>query len=222
MDYYELLGVEKDANPEEIKREYRNKSKKLHPDAGGDPEEFARLNEAYTVLSDEDKRAFYDKTGKNPKGSIDIYEEAKSFLLQLFEGMAEDTGIHNGTDMLDEMYKQCRSRVEFRKKDIRFVNRTKDEYERKLGCILKEGEEETMFDSLLKTKITRCEEELALAEVDIQTIECALDLLKGYHPKPEDRQNTNSSINEYARKLLEEGEEVKVESLLYGKERDEV
>ncbi len=66
-DYYEVLGVGKDASQEDIKRAFRTLAKKYHPDANpGDPTaeaKFKELNEAYEVLSDEGKRSNYDAYG---------------------------------------------------------------------------------------------------------------------------------------------------------------
>lgn len=62
-DYYSLLGVSKSANPDEIKRAFRKKAHALHPDKGGDAEQFKKVNEAYQVLSDPDKRRHYDQFG---------------------------------------------------------------------------------------------------------------------------------------------------------------
>ena len=66
-DYYEVLGVQKGASEDEIKRSYRRLARKYHPDLNKDNPEaadkFKEVNEAYEVLSDKDKRAKYDQFG---------------------------------------------------------------------------------------------------------------------------------------------------------------
>ncbi|RAZ68503.1 molecular chaperone DnaJ [Planococcus maitriensis] len=65
-DYYEVLGVSKDASKEEIKKAYRKLSKKYHPDINKETdasEKFQEVKEAYEVLSDDQKRAQYDQFG---------------------------------------------------------------------------------------------------------------------------------------------------------------
>jgi len=66
-DYYEILGISKDADEKEIKAAFRKQAKQYHPDLNPDNKEaeakFKELNEAYEVLSDADKKAKYDQFG---------------------------------------------------------------------------------------------------------------------------------------------------------------
>ncbi|MFA5319105.1 MAG: DnaJ domain-containing protein, partial [Candidatus Paceibacterota bacterium] len=63
-DYYKTLGVEKKASKEEVKKAFHKLAHKYHPDKqGGDEQKFKEINEAYQILSDDNKRAQYDQFG---------------------------------------------------------------------------------------------------------------------------------------------------------------
>jgi len=103
-DYYQILGISRDASQDEIKKAYRKLAHKYHPDKGGDEKKFKEINEAYQILSDKEKRSQYDRFGR-------VFEGAPGFDFQwawgrpgeefdeIFGGDFEDLG-----EMVEEMF----------------------------------------------------------------------------------------------------------------------
>lgn len=87
-DYYEVLGVSKNASPNEIKKAYRTLAKKYHPDRNKGnktaEEKFKEVSEAYLILSDEKKRGEYDQFGHTPFENI--FRDGQGFNWQEFSG----------------------------------------------------------------------------------------------------------------------------------------
>ena len=72
-DYYEILGIGRNASDDEIKAAFRKLARQYHPDVNKEldaEEKFKEINEAYGVLSDKDKRARYDRFGKEGLGNM--------------------------------------------------------------------------------------------------------------------------------------------------------
>jgi molecular chaperone DnaJ len=67
--YYDILGVDKKASKDEIKKAFYKLAAKYHPDKGGDEAKFKEVNQAYQILSDEQKRKEYDMYGENFSGA---------------------------------------------------------------------------------------------------------------------------------------------------------
>lgn len=86
--YYEILGISKDANQDELKRAYKKAAFKYHPDKGGNPEKFKEVSQAYDVLNDPEKREIYDQYGEDA----------------LKEGMGGGGGSHNPFDIFESFF----------------------------------------------------------------------------------------------------------------------
>src|SRR3954452_11317521 len=77
-DYYDVLGVSRDADPDELQQAFRRLARRNHPDVNRDPgaeERFKEINEAYSVLSDPKQRKKYDRFGEDFRQIPDDWEE---------------------------------------------------------------------------------------------------------------------------------------------------
>lgn len=118
-EYYNILGVEKDADENAIKKAYRKLALKNHPDKGGDPDKFKEISMAYDVLSDPQKRKLYDQYGKDGVDQEGGPGHSPDDIFSMFfgGGQRQPSGPRRGEDLvhplkvsLEDLYngKTCR------------------------------------------------------------------------------------------------------------------
>ncbi len=144
IDYYEILEVSKTASQEEIKKAYRKLALKYHPDRNPGnkeaEEKFKLINEAYQVLGDKEKRALYDRYGKQGlenRGfegfSHSSYEDIMDFFESVFGGSFGGFGF--GRERRDQKYQLDLSlQMEIRFDEALFGCQKEIEYEYKSPC----------------------------------------------------------------------------------------
>ncbi len=163
---YTTLGVPQTASKDEVKRAYRKRAKKAHPDRkGGNHEEMADLNRAYALLEDPEKRARYD-SGEDPdRPKLTPAEEAEAMLLGAMDAVYNT---HKATDNLAEALR--RTLVAARagqQTELVKAERAAKKASRVLKC-LKGGERFRPF----------LEEKLAKAQRDERTVKHCLEIIE--------------------------------------------
>ena len=134
-DYYEALGISKNANDQEIKKAFRRLARQYHPDVSDDPnasDKFKEINEAHEVLSDPQKRAAYDRFGHNglngmgfdPSDFSGFAGNVSSIFEEIFGGFAGTTRQRNaprrGADLRYDMTLSFEEAVLGVEKEIEF------------------------------------------------------------------------------------------------------
>lgn len=106
IDYYKILGLEKSASQEDVKKAYKKMARKFHPDLNPDNSEahhkFQEINEANEVLSDPEKRKKYDQYGENWKHADQFEAQQQYSQYQQTQGRAGDAG--EFSDFFESMF----------------------------------------------------------------------------------------------------------------------
>jgi molecular chaperone DnaJ len=160
-DYYEVLGVSKQADESELKKSFRSLARKFHPDKNDAPdadEKFKEIQEAYAVLSDADKRRNYDRFGHNSPGGSPFGPGG-------FQGFNINLEDILGGDFFSNIFGGGRSRASQRQGHDILIR-----HEISLKSVLEGGTDEAEVE--LPTQCTDCEGTGAKGGVTKQCGEC--------------------------------------------------
>lgn len=177
MNPYEVLGVPRNATDKQIKLAYKRRAKKLHPDVGGDPEEFLKLQHSYLVLSDPKQRSKYDNDGTIED---DIEQDgAINLLVNIFNEVLNQNVpyyvdyVHTMKQLLRKKQTEQQVRIPELEGDIKRFEQIRDRLSRK-----KNGN--PILDQVLNNKIENCKGGIKACQESIQNYERAITILADY------------------------------------------
>ena len=160
MSLYDALDVPTDAPAAEIKRAYRRKAQKAHPDRDTSPgakDRFQALAKAYDVLSDPDKRARYDQTGDTQEGP-DLESQALSYVAALVHAFLDQIADVEHVDLIAQLRQKCQADTQAcqtqKAKFNGLVERRKRALKRLTGAAIQqmiEAEIRQLEDGIVKT-----------------------------------------------------------------------
>jgi len=181
-DLYEDLGVSKDATQQEIKKAYKGKAHRHHPDKGGDSETFHAVAFAYSVLSDPKRREKYDKDGTTEKQKGPEFHAEKVIHMWINEILEQDTlprdfvqelvdRVSSGRDQLSKAQNQTNFRIK--------------KFKKLLGRVTSESPGHTIFDNALEKKIRDCEQQLKQIEEQLEISKAMEAIIENYNDTEE-------------------------------------
>lgn len=190
-DLFEILGVSKDATIEEIKKAYRKKAKKLHPDTGGSHEEFQELAFAYEIISCPEKRERYER-GESFENADSPETMMKKRVAELFA-----TTMAAGFDMKHEdIFLHLRGNLQATLGQHPHIVAKQEEAIEKLKDIRDRisGEEERLFHNVIDSQIRSAEQSLVHIESEKNILEQAIELLSNMEYRTDDLYQDNSQL----------------------------
>lgn len=178
-DLYEILGVNKGATEDEIRRAFKKAAAKAHPDRdGGDHNTAVAVNDAYGVLRDAKRRAYYDSTGKTDDPEVArknrIYGEVMSTFLALAEQAPENA------DPIVSMHGLCRQVIAQANDEIINCRRMIAKLDRMKKRILRTKPGDNIFVIALETQISEKKKGIERAEEVIADKKLIQEILREY------------------------------------------
>ena len=181
MTHYETLGVNRDATADEIKKAYRRKASKAHSDrGGGSDEQMAKINVAYEVLSDPERRQNYDVSGKD---TVDDLEKAAYDLIVSKAAMFIQNDASENQDLIASIRQSFLNDLQMvvgnKTKGIRLIARL----DRTLSNLVYKGDGTDKIGDMIRHQKEHVSRQLLAVENDTAKINLALKLLESYEYK---------------------------------------
>lgn len=174
MTLYEILGVTAAASAEEVKAAYRRRARETHPDCGGCREEFQRVQHAYEILGDPQRRARYDDCGD--EGQAAGVPPPEQILMSAFAAALDEVRGTNPVEylkmLLEERLKNERQNLQKHEREIARWQKIRTRLERLTG--------EAILEGVIEARIRPHQHGAAMARGWIDGLRVALGLADGY------------------------------------------
>ena len=180
-DPYLILGVKKSASTDQITRAYRRLAKDYHPDRGGNPDDFKRVQWAYEVLIDPARRKVWDLTGKD-KGSVvtdraTLVEVLPVILFQVLEQLADGGVDVTKVDLIPYVKRGVKDQIDNKKVLIGSLKKGIKTVEKVVGRF-KSTDEFNLFELATRRQLDNLKRTLEDQEKDLTRLEYCGEYLK--------------------------------------------
>ncbi|MCM2292261.1 DnaJ domain-containing protein [Allorhizobium sp. BGMRC 0089] len=174
-----MLGLERDADDVAIKAAYRRKVKTSHPDTGGDPDEFGKLNTSYELLKDPVRRKVYDDTGYDPQ-LADVADLKGLMVLEtLVNDMILDEREPGSFDPVAALRRKLTDDILKARFHILELERHRTRIRKHVDRIGRRPDTDVL-GSMLRARTQSIADAIKSAETQIEAIERAYSMLEGY------------------------------------------
>ena len=181
FDPYRILGLDRSASPDDVKRAYRRKAKETHPDAGGDRKEFEDVTRANLVLIDPSKRQHFDETGDigdDAPNTIDA--KAMNLINGLMQAILSDDRDPMATDIVKAMSNVFGSQINELADKLRPVQRAKDRAIKMRDRFKRKHKGENQMHRMLDWHLDAINQSIRNIEEETRQRQRAIEILADY------------------------------------------
>lgn len=197
-DLYETLGVDKDADKAAIRKAYRRRARETHPDSGGSAEAFHAIELAHRVLSDDERRKRYDRTGRADDSAVINGDAAPlSMLAAMIDSLISEPGaIHD--DIIGEMRKGLTAAGKDTDKQLAEARQAVARLLKLVGRLKRTGKANGAVEAMFARNVENAQARVDAGIEHRRNIDRAIELLEGYSFEPEERPVSKTSFGAYA------------------------